>query len=383
VQQTDKHIVILSPAWPLRGGIAASTHRLAQELQVFGYRVTLFSFSLQYPSIFFPGKTQYTDDPAPEGLQIETKINSVNPFNWLKVGKELREMKPDIIISRFWMPFFGPSLGTILRQAKKNGHTQCLGIVDNIIPHEHRPGDRPLAQYYVQANDAFITMSRAVKEEMGQFTTGQPIRFVPHPIYDNYGALVSREAAMSHLKLDPSFRYILFFGFIRDYKGLDLLLEAMADARLRKMPLRLIVAGEYYGNEERYQQLIQQLGIRDQVMEHTYFIPQADVKHYFAASDLVVQPYRTATQSGISQLAYHFEKPMVATAVGGLPEIIAHGEGGYVVDVDPQAVANAIFNFFDLNQGDTFTAKVREMKGQFSWSKMVEAMEELLGLKVS
>ncbi|MCR9290684.1 glycosyltransferase [Saprospiraceae bacterium] len=372
-----KNIVILSPAHPLRGGIASSTERLAQELQAFGHQVVLYSFSLQYPDFLFPGKTQFSSDTAPKDLDIRTKVNSVNPFNWMSVGLELKKLKPDLIITRFWLPFMGPSLGTVLRIAKSNGHTKTLCIADNIIPHESRPGDRILTNYFIKSIDSFIVMSRSVKDDIRQFSTQKPVEFIPHPIYDNYGKLVSREKALARLNLPEEDRYILFFGFIRDYKGLDLLLKSIADKRIQNRNVKLIVAGEYYGNQEFYEALIQSEEIEDQVILKTEFIPSEEVKYYFGAADLVVQPYKSATQSGISQLAYHFEKPMVVTRVGGLPEIVEHGKVGYVVDVKIDAISDAIVDFFENNRKEELEEGVRQNKTKFSWKNMVKGIEDL------
>lgn len=368
--------MLLTPAHPLRGGIAASSERLAIELQNAGYEVVIYSFSLQYPKFLFPGKTQFTSDPAPQNLTIKTNINSVNPFNWVTVGLEIRSLRPDLIISRFWLPFMGPSLGSIQYLAKSNDHTKVICIADNIIPHESRPGDRLLTKYFVKSTDAFIAMSKSVLDDIATFTN-KPSKFIPHPIYDTYGKICDRETAISKLELDPKYRYLLFFGFIRDYKGLDLLLKAMADDRMRRMDLKLLVAGEYYGNQAFYEQLIQDLDIEDQLIIKSDYIPNEEVRYYFGAADLVVQPYKSATQSGISQMAYHFEKPMVVTEVGGLPEIVPHGKAGYVVPVQAQDIADAIYDFYKNEKIEEMTAGVKAEKKRFSWGKMVEGIEEL------
>ena len=372
-----KKIVILSPAHPLRGGIASLTERLALELQRFDYQVVIYSFSLQYPNFLFPGKTQYSSDPAPKNLDIRTKVNSVNPFNWLSVGLELKKLKPDLIITRYWLPFMGPCLGSIIKIAKSNGHTKSLCIADNIIPHEHRPGDRIFTNYFVKGIDSFIVMSKSVKDDIRQFSTTKPVEFIPHPIYDNYGKLIERIEALTHLDLPKDQSYMLFFGFIRDYKGLDLLLKAMTDDRIRNKDIKLIVAGEYYGNEEFYLNLIQSENLDNQVVMKTVFIPSEEVKYYFGAADIVVQPYKSATQSGISQLAYHFEKPMIVTKVGGLPEIVEDGKVGYVVDVNEKAIADAIVDFYENNRKAKLEDGVRENKSKFSWENMVRGIEKL------
>jgi len=372
-----KNIILLSPAHPLRGGIAASSERLAQELQAQGAKVEIISFRLQYPGFLFPGKTQYTNDPAPEGLKISTLVNSINPFNWLKVGNQIRRAQPDLLIVRYWLPFMAPCLGIVARMAKRNKHTRVIAITDNVTPHEKRPGDRLLTRYFVNSADGFVVMSRSVGEDLRQFTASKPYRYTPHPIYDSYGELVLREAALQQLKLPENQRYILFFGFIRQYKGLDLLLRAMADERVRSLPIRLIVAGEFYDDDAPYRELIVQHHLTEKVILHDDFIPNEQVKYYFGAADLVVQPYRTATQSGISQLAFHFEKPMIVTRVGGLPEIVRHGEEGYVVDVDAAAIAEVIVDFFEHERQSEMTRNVRVGKARYGWDQMVACIDDL------
>lgn len=374
--KNKKKLVILSPAHPLRGGIASSTERLAQEFQSAGHEVIIYTFSLQYPNFLFPGKTQYTDDPKPDDLDIRVKVNSVNPFNWLMVGLEIKNLRPDAIITRYWLPFMAPAIGTICRIARSK-HTKVLSIADNVIPHESRPGDTLFTRYYVGATDGFVVMSQSVEKDIRLFHPTKPVKFVPHPIYDNYGDPLSRELALKHLGLSDAYRYVLFFGFIRDYKGLDLLFQAMDDDRLRKMPIKVIVAGEYYNNQDQYEELIRVLDIKDQLVLRTDFIPTEEVRFYFSAADLVVQPYKSATQSGISQLAYHFEKPMVVTNVGGLPEIVPHGKAGYVVPVDPQAITDSITDFFENDRMDEFSKGVAAEKHRFSWRHLVEALLEL------
>lgn len=373
-----QNIAIISPAHPLRGGIAASTERLARELQAQGKQATIYSFRLQYPDFLFPGKTQYTDDPPPADLTIKTIIHSVNPLNWLAAGRQIRRAGHDLVIVRYWLPFMGPCLGSVLRSVRRKRRTKVIALVDNLIPHERRPGDRIFTRYFIGSVDAFLVMSRAVGEDVRRFTTSKPLAFSPHPVYDNYGAQAQRSEALAKIGL-PEGRYLLFFGFIREYKGLDLLLRALADERVRQRDIRLIVAGEYYGKQEFYEELIDELDIKDRVYLFTDYIPNEEVRYYFAAANLVVQPYRTATQSGISQLAYHFERPMIVTRVGGLPEIVPHERAGYVVDIDPTAIADAVVDYFDRDREAEMTEGVRVEKHRFSWSKMVEALEALYG----
>ncbi|KGE85515.1 MAG: glycosyltransferase [Phaeodactylibacter xiamenensis] len=373
-----KQVVFLSPAHPLRGGIASSTERLAQELQQHGYGVRILSFSLQYPGFLFPGKTQYTDDPPPARLQIEPLINSINPLNWIKVGRKLKALAPDLIIVRYWLPFMGPALGTILRIGGGAARTKVVAITDNVVPHEHRPGDKAFTRYFLNAVDACVVMSRAVKADIRAFSKEMPVAYIPHPIYDNYGPPMERDAALEQLDLPKDQHYLLFFGFIRGYKGLDLLLQAMALPEVRTLGVKLIVAGEFYDDPEPYQQLIAGQGLEEQIVLRNAYIPNSEVGAYFGAADLVVQPYKTATQSGISQLAFHFGKPMVVTRVGGLPEIVQHGKEGYVVDVSPEAIATAIADFYHNQQQESMENAVRAARSRFSWENMVRGIEALI-----
>jgi D-inositol-3-phosphate glycosyltransferase len=371
-----KKIIIITPAHPLRGGIAASGERLAQAFQAEGHEVKIYTFSLQYPNFLFPGKTQYSDEPKPQDLDIQVVINSINPFNWLKVGRQIAAEKADMVICRFWLPIMGPSLGSILRLIKRNKTSKIIGLVDNIIPHEKRMGDRPFAQYFVNACDSFVVMSSSVKDEMTQFSN-KPCYYTPHPIYDIYGEKVSKKEALNFLQLPDNQRYILFFGFIRKYKGLDLLIEALGLLKNTEgPPLKLLIAGEFYGDEDFYRDLIKTQHIENQVIIKSDFIPTEEVKYYFGAADVVVQPYRSATQSGISQVAYHFEKPMIVTLVGGLSEIVPHDEAGYVVEPTPQYIAAAIAQFYQNDNAKRLEEGVRKNKGRFSWAAMVKVFLE-------
>lgn len=371
------NITIIGSAHPLRGGgIATFNERMAEVLQEQGHKVVIYSFSLQYPSFLFPGKSQFTDEPAPKGLEIRSVINSVNPLNWLSVGNRIKNEKPDLIIVRYWLPFMGPCFGTILRCVRKNKHTKIVAITDNVIPHEHRPGDMAFTKYFLKSADAFLAMSKDVLKDLKQFTD-KPSIFSPHPVYDNYGNAVGREEACKKLGLNPNDKYIIFFGFIRKYKGLDLLLDAMKDERIKQAGIKLIVAGEFYGDGDSYLQQIQQNGIGNSVKLFTEFIPNDEIKYYFSATDLVVQPYRTATQSGITQVAYHFEKPMVVTNVGGLAEVVPDGKVGFVTAPDPTEIATAIVRFFQPDSLPNLQQNIAAEKQKYSWDTL---LTNLLGI---
>lgn len=371
-----KNIILLGPAHPLRGGIASFNHRLALAFQEEKYDVQIYSYSLQYPSFLFPGKTQYTTDKAPKNLIIQSKINSINPFNWIKIGNELKKLKPDIIIVRYWLPFMGPALGTILRRIKKNKHTKIICLADNIIPHEKRFGDKTFTKYFIKPVDAFITMSEKVLNDLSIFNLTKPRKLIAHPLYDNFGEIVTISSAREHLKLLLNEKIVLFFGFIRHYKGLDILLEAMADERIREQNIKLLIAGEFYEDEKPYQQIIKEKNIQDLIYVHTHFIPDNEVKYYLSAADVVVQPYRNATQSGVTPLAYHFEIPMIVTNVGGLPDLVPHGKVGLVTEPNSTAIADTLIQYFTLGK-DYFLPHLHTEKQKYSWEKLVIAIIEL------
>jgi len=369
--------VIIGPAYPFRGGLATYNERLARAFMQKGDEVIIHTFSLQYPSFFFPGKTQYSNSPAPKDLHIEVSVNSVNPFNWIRIGRRLRIYKPDIVIIKFWIPFMAPCFGTIARKIRKNGHSKIISIIDNIIPHEKRPGDRALAKYFVNAVDGFVAMSKSVLDDLETFDNKKPKLFCAHPLYDNFGAIIPKEIARQKLGLDFSLHYVLFFGFIRDYKGLDLLLEAFSINVKKDNSLRLIVAGEFYSDSKPYFEIIKKNNLEEYVLMHNDFIPDEKVADYFCASDIVVQPYKNATQSGVTQIAYHFNKPMIVTNVGGLAEIVPDGKVGYVVKPEIAKIADAILKFYKNNKEKEFSENAGIEKAKYSWDNMVEAVEQL------
>jgi len=362
-------ITILGPAYPYRGGIAAFSERLAHELKSEGHEVDIVTFTLQYPSILFPGKTQYSNDSAPSDLKIRRLFSSINPFSWISTGRKIKKWAPDILIPTFWMPFMAPCLGVISRIARKNNKTKVVSILHNLIPHEKRPGDNLLIKYFCNSSDRFVALSQSVVDDISNFDKVKPRAFSPHPLYDNYGEPVSKDEACRYLGLDSSRKNLLFFGLIREYKGLDILLKAYAPIADKAA---LIVVGEFYSDPEKYHALAVKLGIDDKVIWHTEYVPDSDVKYCFCAADLIVQPYKSATQSGVTQIAYHFEKPMLVTNVGGLSEIVPNGKVGYAVDPNPESITEAICSFLDTEPD--FSAGIMDEKKKYAWNKMVEAV---------
>lgn len=371
------HIIIIGTAYPFRGGLAAFNERLAREYQLQGHKVEIMTFTLQYPGFLFPGKTQFSSEPRPEDLRISSEYSSVNPASWIKTGKKLKKIAPDKIIFCYWMSFMAPCFATIAKYAA-NAKTKMIGLIHNMIPHEPSLLDRLFPRHFVDAMDGFVAMADSVVSDINKFDKHNKKKFVtPHPIYDHYGEKLNRNLASKQLGFDSDSRYVLFFGFIRHYKGLDLLLDAFADERLRQFPVKLIVAGEFYDNPDYYIKLMQNNKIEKFVELHTHFIKDSEVKNYFSIADIVAQPYRSATQSGVSQIAYHFETPMLVTNVGGLAEVVPHNKVGYVVNVSPKAIADALYDFFANNKANEFANNLKEEKKNFLWSKMTETLDAL------
>ena len=380
--KSNYKIFILGPAYPLRGGLATFDELFCRSLCYLGHDAQIVSYSLQYPNFLFPGSTQYdTSGIAPKGLKIHTLINSVNPFNWIKTARFIKKEKPDFLVVRFWIPFMGPALGTICRLINKK-RTKVIAITDNVVPHEKRVGDKPFAKYFVNACDGFVTMSQSVMNDLNTFTNSPHKKFLLHPLYTSFGEKLDKLESRKKLSLPPTDKTVLFFGLIRQYKGLDLLLEAMADSRIKTMNIKLLVAGEFYEDKKAYLDIIEKHNLKDNVVLYDAFIPNEEVKTYFSAADLLALPYKHATQSGVTQVAFHFEKPTLVTNVGGLSEIIPDKVCGYVVDSNPAAIADAMVDYFENNREAAMTAAMHEEKKKYDWSifsnHIVNLYEEII-----
>ncbi len=386
-------VIIIGPAHPLRGGLASFDERLARQFQFDGFDTTIYTYSLQYPNFLFPGTTQYSSEPEPTDISIKVCINSINPLNWMKIGLELKSLKPKIIVVRYWLPFMGPCLGTILRIAKQNKYTKVVCIADNVIPHEKRIGDKSFTKYFTKSIDGFVTMSKKVLEDLKQFSS-KPAQQIQHPLYDNFGEIISKEEARKYLNLNREENIILFFGFIRKYKGLDILLEAMAelkkstnyevrttnnDKQETRNKIKLLIAGEFYEDRKQYDDLIEEYGIKDSLILRTDFIQDSEVKYYLCAADFVIQPYRNATQSGVTPLAYHFEKPMLVTNVGGLPDLVPDGKVGLIAEPNAVAIANKIEELYSLGEAH-FLPFLKQEKKKYSWEILTNKIVDLANI---
>lgn len=366
-----RSIIIVGTAHPFRGGLSNFNQTLASTFKKLGLACRIFTFTIQYPSFLFPGKSQFTEADAPKDVDIERTLSSINPISWIRTGFKVRKQKPDLLIVRYWIPFMAPALGTVCHIAHWAG-IKTIALLDNVIPHEKRPFDSLLTRYFLSSIDGFVYMSEQVHSDLRLFTKSKPAIFSPHPMFTAYGERLPREEACAALQLDPSFKYAMFFGFIRDYKGLDLLLEAWAILKDRGALKnnKLIVAGEYYSGRERYTALIERLGIGDDIVLFDHFIDEDEVGKFFSATDLIVQPYRNATQSGVTQVAYYFDVPMVVTDVGGLREIVPDSKVGFVVQPNPAIIADAIERYYNEGLEDEFRANISTYKEQFTWDRI-------------
>jgi len=364
---SKQRIVIIGPAHPFRGGIADTNEAMARAFQRDGNEVTLVTFTVQYPDLLFPGKTQYSTDPAPAGLDIRRWIHSFNPFNWIAAARKIKGLNPDVVIIRYWLPFLAPCFGSIARLLPKR--IKIIGLTDNVIPHEKRFMDALFTWYFMGGCNGFMALSSSVLKDLNALSK-LPSTYFPHPINDQLPAPIDKQVARERLQLDAKGIYLLFFGFIRKYKGLDLLLEALGDERLASKGVQLIVAGESYGSMDEYFTIIERHKMEDRVVLKTEFIPSEDIGLYFSAADLVTQTYRTATQSGITQMALHFDRPALITRVGGLDEIIVEGRTGLFSTTDPADIAKQI-DFFLTQDQNAYTDAIKVEKKRFSWDAFV------------
>lgn len=347
---------------------------MAREYQARGYEVRILTFTLQYPSLLFPGKSQTVTTPAPEDLTIERRVSTINPFTWWSVGRELCRMQPDIVLMKYWTPFMAPCFGSIARLARRNKHTKVICQIDNVEPHEHHITDKMFNRYYLRSVDGFVYMSEQVHGELKAYTSA-PARFSPHPMFEHFGDRVERTEACRKLGIDPAQRYAMFFGLIRDYKGLDTLLEAWS--KFRREGYKLLVVGEFYASRDKYIELIERLGLNDDVVLHDFFVPDEDVRYYFSAADCVVLPYKTATQSGVTQICYNFSTPVIVTRVGGLAEIVPDGRVGFVAEPSVEGVREAIERIFEGDTIEQFSRNMLEERKRFSWATMCDTIESL------
>ena len=368
------NITIIGTAYPFRGGIAQYNALLYREL-IKRHHVDVVTFARQYPEFLFPGKTQKEEGTGDE-FRIPSRVivDSLNPFNWIRAGQSLRKLQPDLLIFKYWLPFFGPCFGTIARMAKRGTRTRVVYICDNVVPHERRPGDVALTRYAFGPADGFIVQSAAVERDLLAYFPNAKYVLVPHPVYHGFGTALPVDEARRDLGITAK-NVLLFFGYIRKYKGLSVLLEALALVKPR-LDVHLLVVGEFYDAEQPYRDAIRKLGLEGSVTVKGDYAPNEEVRRYFSAADAVVLPYLSATQSGIAQIAFNFDLPVIAAAVGGLAEVVHDGETGILVPPgNAQQLAEGIVRFFTATDRGALRARVRAEKSRYSWEALVTALE--------
>lgn len=370
-----RRVAFLSTFYPFRGGIAQSNANLYLSFSHLGYETQAYTFTRQYPDLLFPGKSQYVTEQDETAAAVEARqlLDSLNPLTYLKTAKAIRAFQPDLLILRFWMPFFAPSLGTVAGRLRKQG-TTVISIIDNAFPHEQRPGDNLLTHYFLNRLDGAVVMSQAVQDDLQRIKPSLPTQYHPHPVYDHFGALLPRSTAQERLKLDPAKKTLLFFGLVRSYKGLDLLLEAF-----KELPddYQLVVAGEVYGDEAPYREQLANHPAAERAHLYLRYVDDQEVPLFYSAADLNVLPYRSATQSGIMAVALHFEVPVVATDTGGLREVVEDADIGLIApSAASTALAQTIQRYFMEKDQNTMLAHIRQYKRKHSWEAMGRAIAE-------
>ena len=368
------HLALVGPLYPYRGGIAHFTQSLGRRLEGRGHRVSAVTFRRQYPEFLFPGRTQFETMRPPDAFDAPRLLDTVNPISWERTARYLRSLDVDAVVFQHWMPFVAPALGTV---ARRLGNARRLAVVHNALPHERRPGDRLLTRYALRTMDGLVVLSDSVRRDVETLAPGVPVRRQAHPVYDFFGESVPRAQARAALDLPDDAPVLLFFGFIREYKGLRVLLDALPKIRTRVPGVRLVVAGEFYDDDAPYRAHVRRLGLGDAVRFDAEYIPNEHVGRYFGAADLVVQPYLSATQSGVAQIAYHFERPLVTTDVGGLAETVPPDAGLVVPPDNPAALADAVVRFFDGRMVDAFAAGIRRIRSATGWDPLCAAVESL------
>lgn len=378
-------IVIVGTAYPMRGGIA-QFNALLYKYFSYGNEVKMYSFKRQYPEMFFPGKTQFEQDEPlfkiPDDKNV-ISVDSVNPFNWIITGRKIAKENADLIIFKYWLPFFAPCFAVISYFAKNFSKAKILFICDNVIPHEKRFGDKFFTKLVFSQADYFIVMSKTVEEDLKLFNKGKPYKLIQHPVYNIFGEKVSKTEAKEFINKEYNIdvtneKVILFFGYIRKYKGLNYLIDAMPEI-LKKINLKLLVVGEFYDDENKYIEQIKNLNLKENIKVISDFVPDTNVRYFFSASDVVVLPYADATQSGIIQIAYYYDKPVIATDVGGLAEVVKNNETGFIIEPkNSKAVAEAVVKFYGEDLEGRFSANAKEEKKKFTWEEFTSKISEMV-----
>jgi glycosyltransferase involved in cell wall biosynthesis len=370
------NIVIVGPYPPFRGGISDFNYALADNLNK-EHSVNVINFTTQYPKLIFPGKTQYKSQISDYPVAVKRMLSSVNPLTWKKSARYIDELKPDLVIFRFWMPFFALALSNVARHLRKRLNAPFIAICDNIIPHESHLFDAKLTSYFLKRMDKYIVMSKTVEQELLSFIPEAVYNRSPHPIYNIFGDEVPKNTARDILGIKAK-KVILFFGLIRKYKGLDILLQSIPLIKEKLNDFVVLIVGECYEDIDKYKNIIYDLNIEPWVDLRVKFLSDKEIAVTFSAADVIALPYRSASQSGIVQVAYHYNKPVVVSDVGGLPEVVEQGKVGFVVKLDPAEFAKALIEILEGDNSEKMSKEVSKYKQQFSWDYFLQSIYELM-----
>jgi len=369
-------IAFLSVFHPFRGGIAQSNAQIYRAFERQGHELKVWNFSTQYPEVLFPGTTQYVSEKdSADQIDNERTLSSINPITYFKTAKAIKSFQPDLLILRFWMPFFAPSLGYVAGQLKKQG-TKVVAVVDNLIPHESRIGDGPLTQYFLKRCNGFVVMSTAVQKDLQSVKPEAPYLFYPHPLYNQFGQKTDKIATKQTLGIKATQKVLLYFGLIRKYKGLDILIKAFDHL---DETYELLIVGEPYGEFKPYQDLIDKNRNQSRIHTITEYVADDEVPKYFSAADVCVLPYRSATQSGVIAISYHFDLPVIVTDVGGLKGTVEPYGAGIVVE-RPESLLfkDAVLSYFEANHQEEMTAAIQDFKNKYTWDGMAEEITKFV-----
>jgi glycosyltransferase involved in cell wall biosynthesis len=365
-------ICLVGPTHPYRGGISHFTAMLAREMSG-AHDVHIVSFSRLYPGFLFPGRTQFDESASPLTVESERVIDSINPFAWRRAADAVLAHDPGVVVFQWWHPFFAPAFRAMCNRIRRRSDARIVFLCHNVLPHESSPVDRVLTRWGLGGAHAFITQSHEDKRRLLALIPRATVVVHPHPTYTQFTVgRIDRDSARE--RLDISGRVLLFFGLIRRYKGVDTLIDAFARVA-DELDATLLLVGEFYEDREPYEERIRAHGLTSRVRVVDRYVPDEEVGVYFSAADLVVLPYRSATQSGIAQTAFAFELPVVVSAVGGLPDVVREGETGYVVPPEnPEAVAEAIRRFYLEDRAGAMAAAIRADAYRFSWGGCAAAV---------
>ena len=370
--RVKKKVLLLGPAYPYRGGIADTQNYLAQNLSRLGHEVLVYTFKYQYPKLLFPGKTQYSSVPMPKGIDIKRKIHSINPINWIKISNEINHYDPDIVLFRYWTPFLAPCWIWIAKRLSSK--IKKIALVDNWIPHDKKPWDKTMNDLFGKTMDAFVTLSNAVAKEIMEDKPKTPIWSGFHPIADDLPKIISKAVARKKLGWSKEKNIVLFFGLIRKYKGLDLLIEAFSKSPLKSSKTLLVIVGEPYEKKEKYVSLIHQLKLEDRIICDFNYADRELTRDVICAADVVAQTYRSATQSGVTPLAYYYQTPLLVSNLPGLKAPIEKDGTGLVTEKAPEKIANNLYEILQENNLLYYQKNLSQTLKNYTWQYFCKSM---------